>query len=288
MDKLDIPQGTLDLMILTILVREPMHGYGISQRLTTLSQNNFQVNPGSLFPSLYRLEQDGKLKAEWRPSENNRNAKYYTLTPAGRNSSSSTGDAGIGLPSPSRACWRAHDAAPSARIGHGLAVPSQAGRAATGRRDPVIHRHVRGRQGARRSAPAEARRLAILELGGVEQAKERVRTSRHGAGLDEVGRDVRYAFRTFVRDRSFTAVIVLTLALGIGANTAIFSIIDSLLLRTLPVKEPGRLAILVADGSRDRPPGRIPSGRRSRGMPTCSMARSPGARSTRSSTSRRG
>ena len=84
MDKLDIPQGTLDLMILTILVREPMHGYGISQRLTTLSQNNFQVNPGSLFPSLYRLEQDGKLKAEWRPSENNRNAKYYTLTAAGR------------------------------------------------------------------------------------------------------------------------------------------------------------------------------------------------------------
>ena len=95
---------------------------------------------------------------------------------------------------------------------------------------------------------AEARRRAILELGGVEQAKERVRTSRHGAGLDEVGRDVRYAFRTFVRDRSFTVVVVLTLALGIGANTAIFSIIDSLLLRTLPVKEPERLAMLVADG----------------------------------------
>jgi PadR family transcriptional regulator, regulatory protein PadR len=83
-DKLDIPQGTLDLMILTILAREPLHGYGISQKLTSLSHNNFQVNPGSLFPSLYRLEQDGKLKAEWRPSENNRNAKYYALTAAGR------------------------------------------------------------------------------------------------------------------------------------------------------------------------------------------------------------
>ena len=66
MDKLDIPQGTLDLMILTILAREPLHGYGISQRLAALSHDNFQVNPGSLFPSLYRLEQDGKLKAEWR------------------------------------------------------------------------------------------------------------------------------------------------------------------------------------------------------------------------------
>jgi transcriptional regulator len=84
MEKLDIPQGTLDLMILTILSREPMHGYGISQKLAELSHDTFQVNPGSLFPSLYRLEQDGKLKAEWRPSENNRNAKYYKLTAAGR------------------------------------------------------------------------------------------------------------------------------------------------------------------------------------------------------------
>lgn len=84
MEKLDVPQGTLDLMILTILVREPLHGYGISQRLSALSHDNFQVNPGSLFPSLYRLEQDGKLKAEWRPTENKRNAKYYRLTPAGR------------------------------------------------------------------------------------------------------------------------------------------------------------------------------------------------------------
>jgi PadR family transcriptional regulator PadR len=83
-EKLDIPQGTLDLMILTILGREPLHGYGISQRLSELTRDTFQVNPGSLFPALYRLEQDGKLKAEWRPSENNRNAKYYRLTASGK------------------------------------------------------------------------------------------------------------------------------------------------------------------------------------------------------------
>ena len=83
-DKLDIPQGTLDLMILTILARQPMHGYGVSQRLAALSRDEFQVNPGSLFPSLYRLEQDGKLNAEWRPTENNRRAKYYRLTAAGK------------------------------------------------------------------------------------------------------------------------------------------------------------------------------------------------------------
>jgi transcriptional regulator len=84
MEKMDVPQGTLDLMILTILGRESMHGYGISQRLTELSRDTFQVNPGSLFPALYRLEQDGKLKAEWRPTKNNRNAKYYKLTASGR------------------------------------------------------------------------------------------------------------------------------------------------------------------------------------------------------------
>jgi PadR family transcriptional regulator PadR len=83
-EKMDVPQGTLDLMILTLLAREPMHGYGISQKLAALSHDTFQVNPGSLFPSLYRLEQDGRLKAEWRPSENNRKAKYYKLTPSGR------------------------------------------------------------------------------------------------------------------------------------------------------------------------------------------------------------
>src|SRR5689334_19933221 len=83
-DRLEVPQGTLELMILAILAREPLHGYGITQRLTMLSGERFQVNPGSLFPSLYRLEQDGKLKAEWRATENNRKAKYYRLTAAGR------------------------------------------------------------------------------------------------------------------------------------------------------------------------------------------------------------
>ncbi len=84
LEKLDIPQGTLELMILTILARDATHGYGISQRLAALSHDQFHVNPGSLFPTLYRLEQDGKLKAEWRATENNRRAKYYRLTASGR------------------------------------------------------------------------------------------------------------------------------------------------------------------------------------------------------------
>jgi predicted permease len=89
--------------------------------------------------------------------------------------------------------------------------------------------------------PTEARRLAVLELGGIEQTKERVRTYRHGALLDEVGRDVRYAFRMFAAHKGFTLVVVLTLALGIGANTAIFSLMDALTLRWLPVHDPQEL-----------------------------------------------
>jgi putative ABC transport system permease protein len=101
----------------------------------------------------------------------------------------------------------------------------------------------------------QARRLAVLELGGLEQAKERVRTYRHGGWLDEVGPDVRYAFRTFVRNPGFTVIVVLTLALGIGANTAIFSLIDALMLRWLPVRNPQELVqvTLRPPNARDSP-----------------------------------
>src|SRR5262245_35254316 len=84
MDKMDIPQGTLDMLVLTVLSRGSLHGYGFSQRLANFTPDGFQVNPGSLFPALYKLEQDGKLQSEWGPSESNRNAKYYSLTRAGR------------------------------------------------------------------------------------------------------------------------------------------------------------------------------------------------------------
>jgi hypothetical protein len=91
------------------------------------------------------------------------------------------------------------------------------------------------------ASAAEARRMAVLDLGGVEQTKERVRAGRHGAWLDDVGRDVRYALRTSARNRAFSAVIVITLALGIGANTAVFSLVDTLMLRSLPVRHPEQL-----------------------------------------------
>jgi len=78
-----IPQGTLDMLILQILSLEPAHGYGIAQRLQQVSREAVQVNQGSLYPALHRLEQKGWLKAEWRQSETGREAKFYSLTRAG-------------------------------------------------------------------------------------------------------------------------------------------------------------------------------------------------------------
>lgn len=80
----DLLQGTLDLLILKTLVLEPMHGWGIAQRIQQLSQDALQVGQGSLYPALHRLELDGLITSDWAASENNRRAKYYSLTTQGR------------------------------------------------------------------------------------------------------------------------------------------------------------------------------------------------------------
>ena len=80
----DLVQGTLDLLILKILALEPLHGWAIGQRLRQVSGDVLQVSDGSLYPALHKLEQQGWISAEWKPSENNRRAKFYSLTRAGR------------------------------------------------------------------------------------------------------------------------------------------------------------------------------------------------------------
>jgi transcriptional regulator len=80
----DLVQGTLDLLILKVVALEPTHGWAIGQRISQMSNDVLQVGQGSLYPALHKLEQQGWIEAEWRDSENNRRAKYYTLTRAGR------------------------------------------------------------------------------------------------------------------------------------------------------------------------------------------------------------
>jgi putative ABC transport system permease protein len=98
--------------------------------------------------------------------------------------------------------------------------------------------------------PAEARRLAALELGGVEQVKERVRTARHGAWLDLVWRDAQYGLRQVRRNPAFSAVAITTLALGIGVNTAMFTAVDAVLIRSLPFAGADRLVMVWDDATR--------------------------------------
>mgnify|MGYP003576245481 CR=1 FL=1 len=83
-DSTDVVQGTLDMLILKSLSLQPMHGFGITQRIGQISRGVFRVNPGSLLLAFQRMERDGMIDSEWRMSENNRRAKYYKLTASGR------------------------------------------------------------------------------------------------------------------------------------------------------------------------------------------------------------
>ena len=80
----DVIQGTLDMLVLKTLALEPIHGYGISVRIEQMSKGVFRPNAGSLFLAIQRLERDGLIDGEWKPTENNRRAKYYALTQKGR------------------------------------------------------------------------------------------------------------------------------------------------------------------------------------------------------------
>lgn len=80
----DLVQGTLDLLVLKILALQPLHGWALSQRLKQVSGEVLQVSDGSLYPALHKLEHQGWIRAEWKPSENNRQAKFYSLTRLGR------------------------------------------------------------------------------------------------------------------------------------------------------------------------------------------------------------
>src|SRR5262245_47004476 len=82
--RIELLQGTLDLLILKTLALEPRHGWGIAQRIQQMSHDVFRINQGSLYPALHRLEMQGRIASDWRDSENNRRAKYYRLTAAGR------------------------------------------------------------------------------------------------------------------------------------------------------------------------------------------------------------
>ena len=128
-------------------------------------------------------------------------------------------------------CWRAHDTAASSRVDRAVDLRrNQAERDLQDELDAFVAMAAADEihEGATR---AEALRRAAVQLGGIEQAKERVRSARHGAWLDAAGRDARYGLRQVRRNPAFSAIAIATLALGIGGTTAMFGIFDAVLVR---------------------------------------------------------
>ncbi len=256
--KSDLLQGTLDLLILRTLASGDMHGWGISQRLQQMSQDVLQVNQGSLYPALYRLEQQGWIEAAWGDSENNRRAKFYRAHQVGPQAARrGNGELGAHHRPRSRACCsrptqtRRHVA--SARGFAGFAVRSADRRRSKNRwrraappprardRGAGRTRHER-RRGARPRAPALRQRRA--RQGRVPRIVGDAR-DRHAARRTRAPRCA--GVRKYP---AYTAVVLLTLALGIGANTAIFSVVHAVLMRPLPYAHGDRLVELRQEAPR--------------------------------------
>ena len=202
-ERKDVPQGTLDFLLLRLLAREPMHGWGLMQRLRELTDDVFQVTPGALFPALQRIEEYGWASAEWRTSDNNRRGRSYAITRAGRRQ-----------PGRRAGPLERHHAGRGERHGARLMTIWSRLRAFARRLrnraswEDGLHAELQAYLAddiaARVEAglsPREARRLALAEFGGLDQVKEQVRTGATGAWLEALWQDSRQAGRALQHSR---------------------------------------------------------------------------------------
>ena len=255
-DQTDVLQGTLDLLILRTIALEPMHGWAIAQRIQQISNDLLRVQQGSLYPALHRLEHQGWITADWGVSENNRRARFYSLTRAGRKQVEAEVakwerlSAGVNLVLKSDVAVRAWHILRS-RL-RSLVFRDRRESDLSEELQLHLERETERLQAtglSREDARLQARRL----FGGVEQIKEAGRDARGTGAWDALVRDTRHGLRRLVRDWRFTTAAVLILGIAIGANTAIFSVVNAVLFRDQAFADPDRLVNIYQNDRAGKP-----------------------------------
>ena len=202
--KTDVWQGTLALMVLkTLETMGPLHGYGIARRIEQTSGDLLSLNYGTLYPALLKLEQEGAIASEWGVSENNRKAKFYRLTRAGRRQLERRSANGNRRPRSSRGSWRRartrHEAAARVDVAAGRAVPARSAgaRACGGAREPPADAHRRQRARRHDARGGAAGRDPEAGRRGIDQEDYRERGT--VPFVEHLAQDVRFAVRQLVK-----------------------------------------------------------------------------------------
>ena len=219
------------MLVLRTLILGPLHGYGIAKAIRSSSTEALDIEFGSLYPALKRLEMKGWIVSKWEVSDLNRRAKFYRLTAAGKKTAS-TGT----LPM-ARICVRRGASHGPQDRGANMSLWKK-----------LTYLVPSIRRAADRDMQEELESLEEIagrrELGNLTLAAEDARGELGWVWVERLGQDLRYGLRSMARDKLFALLAVTSLALGIGANTAIYSFMDSILMRPLPVTDPESLVVM--------------------------------------------